>query len=915
VAIQKILKIASSNSHFEHAVATVTDSRLPMNKRGKVKQALFTMFASPVSNEETGQSQFAIEMSSPYFNVQKEFGLVAGGIVTGGSVTGRPGSTNVKKYQKVAKCAVEPYTPPDGASQAMINAVPFSFFAEKPGVYKTRAVIYSLTNNLDMRVLDLCATVTPSETSMTLEFRGAARQKITQEIPVHNESENDWNLTAIVNGQGFSAPKTIFVAKGDKVMFPVSFSGPYAGQFKGTLILRNPQSDKDSFEFQLKGLADDPLAEQHLKFKCKARNRQSFTIPIPAVASAPPVAATGRESKSASQPRVAMTQLYNVETDLPYVSGEPQVEVGSSGGNYEFSVYCPIGGVMSGSITFADVHSNQMIWYTVDIDVTSPVAESTIEVQSEVRKAVVVEITLDNPTTENLEFQVSINGAGLIGDSSYTLTPSGSNMSSGAYELIYSPLTPGKSVGSISFVNDKIGEFWYRVSLEALPAQPTVLDTIECMIGSTATVQVPVENPLPEAVSFEVQLSDKHHFSVYPESVHLGPYAQATFDLSFHPSSLSEEAHTDVILSHPNLGDTVYKVSGMGLLPGIMPPIQIYSAMKEITSHTILFRNPFSHPLPVDIFLHDKSADSQPGSGSVFSLLLRKSTGIVLAPESSMQVGLSFSPERLGEYQALAEFRSTVQGRNLLWCYPIIGLAEAGVPQKLPKMITPCKSSLLKEVEIALFGLKRRDFEDGAELSIADLSCEIVVHDKQYKSLVNRAFRVQPIALGIVEGNPQLDYCVRYRLLFEPLKVFTADVEIVVVCKNKGRWKADITLEAEEPPPDDILRLCAPVGGVDRVSFRLTNRFLGYSPLQAYFTARSSPHFSVSPSSGVLAPFGSAEGTQFVVTFSPKEYGMREVAYLVISTDEAQWNYEIHGSYPEFNVKNIAIKSKIDSRR
>ncbi len=66
------------------------------------------------------------------------------------------------------------------------------------------------------------------------------------------------------------------------------------------------------------------------------------------------------------------------------------------------------------------------------------------------------------------------------------------------------------------------------------------------------------------------------------------------------------------------------------------------------------------------------------------------------------------------------------------------------------------------------------------------------------------------------------------------------------------------------------------MGGMDKVSFRLSNRFLGFSSFQAYFNAHSSPHFTVSPATGVLAPYGSVEGTQFVITFAPREYGIRE---------------------------------------
>ena len=86
------------------------------------------------------------------------------------------------------------------------------------------------------------------------------------------------------------------------------------------------------------------------------------------------------------------------------------------GGDYEFSVMCPISGIMSGSISFTD-SDGFTIWYTMDVEVTAPQAESTIIVESVVRKAVSVEIGLENPLAEDLIFNVNIEGDGVFGDS------------------------------------------------------------------------------------------------------------------------------------------------------------------------------------------------------------------------------------------------------------------------------------------------------------------------------------------------------------------------------------------------------------------------------------------------------------------------------------------------------------------
>jgi hypothetical protein len=96
------------------------------------------------------------------------------------------------------------------------------------------------------------------------------------------------------------------------------------------------------------------------------------------------------------------------------------------------------------------------------------------------------------------------------------------------------------------------------------------------------------------------------------------------------------------------------------------------------------------------------------------------------------------------------------------------------------------------------------------------------------------------------------------------------------------------------------------------VSFKLNNRFLGHSSFQAYYSTKSSPHFEVSPTNGVLAPHGAAP-TTFTVTFKPVEYGTIENGTLIIVTEDAQWSYDIFGAYPSNTPNKSAIKSKIDT--
>lgn len=260
------------------------------------------------------------------------------------------------------------------------------------------------------------------------------------------------------------------------------------------------------------------------------------------------------------------------------------------------------------------------------------------------------------------------------------------------------------------------------------------------------------------------------------------------------------------------------------------------------------------------------------------------------------------------------QVRSNVEGRNLLWSYPLTGLADAGVPIHLPSLVVPCKTSVTRDVDVKLQGLRESDLTHISNLSITSFTLEVVTLEEEHKLTIARALRVQPVGLTRLHDDVSSDFVAKYRILFEPLKVFSTQVNITITCKNVGRWKADIDIDSTQPEPDDVIKLRAAVGSSDSVSFRLNNRFLSFSPFKCYFAPRSSTKFHVSPSAGVLPPYGS-EGSAFVVTFSPTEYGNFQRAHLIIATEDAQWDYEIVGEFPEYNIEKMDIRSKTNSHR
>ncbi|MBK8156873.1 MAG: hypothetical protein IPK55_13225 [Streptococcus sp.] len=89
-----------------------------------------------------------------------------------------------------------------------------------------------------------------------------------------------------------------------------------------------------------------------------------------------------------------------------------------------------------------------------------------------------MEISLDNPLKEPITFEVFYTGEGLLGDTSFIV-----DSKTGVYELIYSPLKTGKFTGTIGFLNEKVGEFWYDLNLVCDENPVQNLPMIECELG------------------------------------------------------------------------------------------------------------------------------------------------------------------------------------------------------------------------------------------------------------------------------------------------------------------------------------------------------------------------------------------------------------------------------------------------
>ena len=288
---------------------------------------------------------------------------------------------------------------------------------KQPGVYAGELM---LVNPLDVRIYELGGTATSPGLKAGLEYATAARQPVKQELPVVNGSEVDWTVTAALKAEDFYGPNSVKISAKSTGYYPLEFAPQWLCEREGELVLTNTTTG-DKYQYTLKGVGEEPLAESHQVLECRARQPQTLTFrPFNCSADGAPCELT-------------------VDSDLMHLSGSPTVAVPARAkghnakpaeASYELTVNPQMSGTVQGSITFT-APDGRYLWYTLELRTTPPPAEKMLDIVAPLRKVVAVEIPILNPSDAPLEFEVAVQGVGLLGDETITVPAH----TSGTHEL------------------------------------------------------------------------------------------------------------------------------------------------------------------------------------------------------------------------------------------------------------------------------------------------------------------------------------------------------------------------------------------------------------------------------------------------------------------------------------------------
>lgn len=130
------------------------------------------------------------------------------------------------------------------------------------------------------------------------------------------------------------------------------------------------------------------------------------------------------------------------------------------------------------------------------------------------------------------------------------------------------------------------------------------------------------------------------------------------------------------------------------------------TALGSCASGLIVWKNPFLTDVCVDVALMNKSSKA-------FSLLLKKSEGVSVAPLSTLRIPLGFMPNDLELYEGeLKVSGNFIKYGKLSWRYPVHGAAEVEAQGTVHRIKCKAKTEVVDEFRVPLEGIGQATGEE-----------------------------------------------------------------------------------------------------------------------------------------------------------------------------------------------------------
>ena len=760
------------------------------------------------------------------------------------------------------------------------NRLIIKFFSKTCSIYEGEITLRNIDKPLDIRVLKISVLVKPKNIYGTIEFICPIGQEIVQTIPFYNGSDKEWflKIELIKNSLNyFYVDQDKKIPKKSTENITLKFKPSEMKESRGLLAITNTTT-KEKYEYTLVGIVDEPLAKENFNFKIKVREVKEQKIVL---------------DNNTNQPIT-----YRIETDLSDIlSGDPIVKIpANSTIGYKIIIKPLLAKTYFGKISFINDTNKSYIWYTIKVETIKPDVipiENIIEMKCLIRKVIFVEFDFNNPINKNVIFKIEYLGEYVFGEKEFRLEAG----KSGKYPLYFAPLREGKFKGKLHIYSEVIGEQYFDLNLISEKNPIITPPVIKAELGKCSDTMVILENPINEVVEVTPLIENKTIVEVIPDKILLSAYSAKEVILRYTPSLLETEESCIVKFESNKIGNWEYHLYGKGCIPSKMPKTIINTYVGGIISGVITFKNPLGKQQRDNNYFNiELKSEELPSAFALIKKDKNTSNIIQIEPLSTYQIFFSFNPMKLAKY--FAEIHVSAS-KTLSWVFPIEGITE--VKSKGICYFFKSKAKKPYETKILL------DLSDISNIDIRKEKFDFIIKckDEKYSTLIAKVLTIELNDIKYdytseVKKLHKLDLYVK----FYPLRPFKTECELIVSKKSGGQWIYDISLEALDSDPDDILYIQSSLNKIAELSFKLNNIFTRNADFISYFSHDSSAEFSIIPKEGILKEAGKA-GTNFIISYLPIEYGKVKIAKLIIETDEVQWLFEIRGSHLEYKLPEI----------
>ncbi|XP_072116671.1 cilia- and flagella-associated protein 47-like [Mobula birostris] len=643
-------------------------------------------------------------------------------------------------------------------------SMPMKFVSKGPGHYTCQVLLKS---QYDVRLYNIVCVVNSEEYfESELEIAASTHQSVTKNIPLQNETQEDWTIRAVLEGKDFFGPSMLHIRACETSMYPLMFKPDFECVTRGKLVLAN-LTDGTERIFNLKGIGKMPASMDHIVIDCQVKQITKKVIMVPnytqtkltckvisdmLIVSGEPFVTlkagqtvpyeinvlpwkrgnfTGVISFVAEGETLQQDQLPDCSSSVEKPSGEQSVTNVTSM-TYE----------ITGDTNSAKKNKLYRVWFYLEINTVPAPPEQRLCVTCAVQDSIDVKIMISNPVNEPLALDIMLNGDGIAGDNCLVLKPK----EVAVYVARFTPSIVGKSIGSVTLYSALIGEFWYELDLIAVQPTPLTLPELQSELGKWARQIIPLTNSTIETLKLEVDNSNPVNFSVDIDPrkpIIVNPQSTTEVPVQFFPSTLGKGNHcAKITFKCPQLQNWTFHLSGIGLLPLKMDPISISACVNSHASLIVPFKNPTDDLLLIDVVLTDNKQVTYNQSPSdlqqcvnkqaVFCIPLKQSRDILLLPKGKLDIPLIFAPDDMTFYEGLMvvqirkqdgstwppsvpnittqEMKSFCRSEGgeisaIRWLYPIYGIPEALTATLSPAVIQcQARQRIEKTIEIVLTG-------------------------------------------------------------------------------------------------------------------------------------------------------------------------------------------------------------------